>query len=84
MPLIHYSGECGHSVSKFYRQAKDAPAFFACPADDCYHDLKKQLKAPSSASKVTVDNGVQARAVEINPDIVEINKKRSEKDYRED
>jgi hypothetical protein len=84
MPLIHYAGDCKHSVSKFYRQAKDAPASFSCPADDCYHDLKKQLKAPSSTSTVVVDNGFQARAVEVNPEIIEINEKRSDKDYRED
>lgn len=46
--------------------------------------MKKQLSAPSSSSKVTVDNGVQARAVEVNPDIVEINEQRANKNYSED
>lgn len=55
-----------------------------CCKPDCPEMAKKQLKAPSSTSKVVMDNGVQARAVEINPDIVEINKARSDKDYRED
>lgn len=65
------------------RQAKDAPASFLCP--NCNIDqMKKQLSSPSSSSKIVVDNGVQARAVEIVPDIIEINKARSEKDYRED
>lgn len=73
---------CGYGVSKFYRQAKDAPAFILC--DVCKQESKKQMKAPSSTSKVVVDNGVQARAVEVNPDIIEINKERSEKNYRED
>jgi tetraacyldisaccharide-1-P 4'-kinase len=81
MPLIYYTGKCNHSVSKFFRQAKDAPVSIFCPAEDCYHDLKKQLKSPSSASKIVVDNGFQARAVEIDPDIVEINEERSSKDY---
>jgi tetraacyldisaccharide-1-P 4'-kinase len=84
MPLISYGGKCGHSVNKFHRQAKEAPAEIACPADDCYHQLKKQMKAPNSTSKVVMDNGFQARAVEINPEIVEINQARSDKDYRED
>ena len=82
MPLIHYLCDCKFSVSKFFRQAKDAPAFFAC--EKCDAIAKKQLKAPSSVSKIVVDNGFQARAVEVNPDIVEINKERSEKDYREE
>jgi hypothetical protein len=84
MPLIYYRCECSHSVSKFFRQAKDAPAFFACEAPECKKQAKKQLKAPSSTSKIVVDNGFQARAVEVNPDIIEINEARSNKDYRED
>lgn len=46
--------------------------------------MKKLLSAPSSSSKITVDNGFQARAVEIRPDIVEINEERSNKNLRED
>jgi hypothetical protein len=84
MPLIVYACKAGHITKKLTRQAKDAPASFPCPAEDCYHEAKKQLSAPNSASKISIDNGVQARAVEINPDIVEINKARSEKNYRED
>jgi hypothetical protein len=83
MPLINYLCECKKTVSKFFRQAKDAPAFFTCP--DCKKDtLKKQLSSPSSLSKIVVDNGVQARAVEIIPNIVELNEERSNKDYREE
>lgn len=65
------------------RQAKDVPASFLCPKCNV-SQMKKQLSSPSSGSKIVVDNGVQARAVEIVPDIIETNKARSEKDYRED
>jgi hypothetical protein len=82
MPLIYYKCECGHGYSKFYRQAKEAPAIFGC--QECPKQAKRQLKAPNSTSKVVMDNGFQARAVEINPDIVEINEARSNKDYKED
>lgn len=83
MPLIAYACLCGNIEKKFTRLAKDAPVSFLCP--NCQKDqMKKQLSSPSSSSKITVDNGVQARAVEIVPDIIEINKARSEKDYRED
>lgn len=83
MPLIAYQCNCGHIEKKFMRQAKNVPASFLCPK--CNTDqMKKLLSSPSSSSKITVDNGVQARAVEIVPDIIEINKARSEKDYRED
>ena len=68
-------------MSKFYRQAKDAPAFLSCAEEGCEKEAKKQLKSPSSTSKIVIDNGFQARAVEVNPDIVEINQARSDKDY---
>lgn len=83
MPLIAYACKCGNKDKKFVRQAKEAPASFLCPSCN-QDDMKKQLSSPSTSSKITVDNGVQARAVEIMPDIIEINKARSEKDYRED
>lgn len=82
MPLIAYGCNCGHSLKKYTRQAKDAPASILCPK--CNTDMKKLLSAPSSSSKITVDNGIQARAIEIMPDIIEINEARSKKDYRED
>jgi len=82
MPLIYYLCECKKSLSKFFRQAKDAPAFFTCP--NCNKEtLKKQLSSPSSLSKITIDNGIQARAVEIIPNIVELNEEKSRKNYRE-
>lgn len=81
MPIIAYS--CNkHVIKKFYRSATDAPAHLVC--ETCGDLAGKLLSAPSSTSKITVDNGFQARAVEVNPDIVEINKARSEKDYREE
>jgi hypothetical protein len=82
MPLIAYSCECKNVIKKFFRQAKDAPAFFSC--ESCGKNMKKLLSAPSSASKIVIDNGVQARAVEITPDIVEINQERANKDYTEE
>lgn len=81
MPLIHYLCGCKHSTNKFYRQAKEAPTIILC--NSCKGEAKKMLSAPSSTSKIVVDNGVQARAVEVNPDIIEINKDRSNKNYRE-
>lgn len=58
------------------------PTDLRCPV--CSKIMKKVLLAPSSSSKVTIDNGFQARAVEVNPDIVEINEARANRDYREE
>ncbi len=82
MPLISYICECKNSTSKYYRQVKQAPACLLC--EKCGKEMKKTLSAPTTSSKITVDNGFQARAVEIIPDIVEINQQRSSKDYREE
>jgi tetraacyldisaccharide-1-P 4'-kinase len=81
MPLTIYLCEDKHSVTKFYRQVKDAPACVVC---ECGKEAKKTLSAPNSTSKITIDNGFQAKAVEVNPEIVSINKERSEKDYRQE
>lgn len=79
MPLISYICECKHSDKKFYRRAKDAPATFLCKI--CGLAMKKALSVPSTSSKIVIDNGFQARAVEVIPDIVELNEQRSNKDY---
>lgn len=82
MPILSYSCNCGNVTKKYFRQAKDGPASFSCAK--CGNSAKKILSAPSSSSKITVDNGFQARAVEIVPDIIEINQARAEKNYSED
>ena len=83
MPLISYACECGYQVNKFFRQAKEAPADFLCPQCNT-KQAKKTLSAPSSVAKIVIDNGFMARALEVNPEIVEINQERSEKDYSQD
>jgi hypothetical protein len=82
MPIFAYSCEEKHLVKKFYRSAKDAPTCLIC--DECKKEMKKMLSAPSSGSKIVVDNGFQARAVEITPNIIEINQERANKNYREE
>lgn len=82
MPLIAYVCECKHSKSKLFRRVADAPATIIC--EQCQKEMKKTLSGPTSSTKIVIDNGFQARRVEIIPDIVEINEKRSQKNYRED
>lgn len=82
MPLFHYACENKHSSKKFFRQVAQAPAFLSC--DQCKSPMKKLLSAPSSTSKIIVDNGFQARQVEVNPDIIEINQARSNKNYSQE
>lgn len=83
MPLIAYACACGQSAKKFFRQVAQAPAYFLC--EYCNKEnMKKQLSIPNSTSKITIDNGIQARAVEVNPDIIAINLERANKNYSEE
>lgn len=82
MPLIHYGHPegCPYSITKFFRSPKDAPSSITCIK--CGKDAIKILKGPSSKSVVTVDNGFQARATEVNLELVEDIKDRSTKDFK--
>ena len=49
----------------------------------CGKQSKKQLKGPSSKSIVVIDNGVQARATEVDMEMVEDIEARSTKDFKD-
>ncbi len=72
--------DCGLKVSKFYRNAKEAPVKLTCV---CGKEYKKQLSAPSSKSTIVIDNGVQAKSVEVNLETIASNQENSVKDFRE-
>lgn len=80
MPLIRYkciSDQCGKLNSKLYRSGLNVDQDIPCK--ECGSKAKRILSSPASSSKIMVDNGVQARAVEINPNIMEINSERARK-----
>lgn len=79
MPLIYYSCKCGKVASKFFKIAKEAPTTITC---ECGLEFKKQLSAPSSASKIVIDNGLMAKAIEVDLNVIEDNEKNSTKDFR--
>jgi hypothetical protein len=81
MPLIHYICKCGISTSKFYRFVKEIFSELEC---ECGLKMRRQLSSPSNASKITVDNGVQAKSVEVDLNVVESNQENSTKDFREE
>jgi hypothetical protein len=82
MPMIHYiCNACGFHLKQILRRPP-YPSTLIC--EKCNGSMTKELSAPSQSSKISVDNGVQARRVEISPDIIETNKARSEKNYHEE
>lgn len=80
MPLLSYLCECGKYKSKFYRVSKEAPSKLEC---ECGKELKRQLSAPSNASKIVIDNGFQAKSVEVDLNVIASNEENSTKDFRE-
>lgn len=80
MPLISYLCSCSKSVTKFYRMVRDVPSGFTCL---CGLEMKRQLSTPSNASKIIVDNGIQAKAVEVDLQVIESNLINSTKDFTE-
>ena len=81
MPLINYLCSCGELSKKYFKVAKDAPPIVGCK---CGSKAKKAFGATSSSHKTVIDNGLMARRLEIDPNIMEINDERSAKDYSED
>lgn len=80
MPLIRYlctNGDCQKNSSKLYRLGSDAEQEIACK--ECGGKAKRLLSSPASSSKIVVDNGLQARATEIDPNIMDINSERARK-----
>jgi hypothetical protein len=76
MPLVKYlclDKECNTSFPIFYKSGKDVKE--SAPCKKCGKESKRLLSAPTSSSKITIDNG-QARAVEVNSNIVELQEDR--------
>lgn len=70
MPRIAYNcKDCSVVKKKFYRIAKDIKNKLEC---ECGGELARQLSSPSQKSTMVVDNGVQAKATELDREIVEI------------
>ena len=72
MPLIRFlcsEESCNSSFVVFFKMAKDVSAFTECKV--CGKKAKRTLSAPTSSSKIVIDNG-QPRAVEVYSDIMDL------------
>jgi hypothetical protein len=80
MPRILYvCSKCQGVSKKFYQSSKDIQNKLECK---CGGELQRQLSSPYQRSKMVIDNGVQAKAVEIDREIVEIIEDRQEADLK--
>lgn len=82
MPLINYLCECGEVQKKYFKSAKEATT--TCKCIKCGSEAKKSFGSTSSSHKITIDNGLMARKLEIDPNIQEINDQRSQMDFMEE
>jgi hypothetical protein len=80
MPRIVYKGKCGHERKKFFSTAKKITRTIVC--EECGGELQRQLSSPTQNSKMVVDNGVQAKATELDRDIIEIIEDREKADLK--
>jgi len=73
MPLFRYSctnEKCKASFAIFKKSAKDALPIELCKK--CGSESKRILSVPNSSSKISIDNGLQPRAIEVDPNIMEL------------
>jgi hypothetical protein len=64
--------DCDNHIKKYFKSAEDIPPFLDCGADDCgTGKLERTLGAPSSKSTQFLDNGMQARRVEVMSAVIE-------------
>ena len=76
--LVKYNCEdCGATVSKYFKKAKDVPDEIEC---ECGEDMERMLGAPATKSTQFVDNGLQARRVELSSEIIQQEKDKLYKD----
>lgn len=78
MPMITFqcnNPDCDNSIDKMFSKIKDVPPFLDCGACGV-GKLERMLGAPSSKSTQVIDNGVQARKIEIMNEVVEKERQR--------
>lgn len=78
MPMITFkcnNPDCDNAITKVFQKIKDIPPFLDCGACGT-GKLERQLGAPSSKSTQIVDNGAQARQVEVMNDVVDKERER--------
>lgn len=72
--------DCGNEITKLFTKKADVPSFLDC-ASCGSGKLERMLSAPSTKSTQVIDNGAQARQVEVMNEVV---LKEQERLYRDE
>lgn len=78
MPMIRFlcnNLDCGNEITKFFSEPGQVPPFLNCGACGS-GKLERTLGAPATKGTQVVDNGLQARRIEVSNDIVEKERQR--------
>jgi len=82
MPMIKFqcnNPECDNHINKLYNSSNEVPPFLDCGACGT-GKLERTIAAPSSKSTQFVDNGHQARRVEVMQEVIEKETEKLHKD----
>jgi hypothetical protein len=71
--------DCKNEISKFFKSHKDIPPFLDCGSCGT-GKLEREYESPSSKSTFVIDNGFQAKSVEVLSEIIEIEEKKVNRD----
>jgi len=80
VPRISYKCTCGYEKKKFFSTALKITNNIKC--EECGEEMKRTLSGPTQRSKMVIDNGVQAKATELDREIVEIIEDREQADLK--
>jgi hypothetical protein len=80
MPRILYTCKNCNKVDAYILKVGKISSERSC--SKCGSESKRTLAAPASTSKISIDNGFQAKSVEIVPNIIELNEERRKKEQR--
>ena len=82
MPIISYSCNCGKVFNKYFKKVDEILPQIICTF--CGKEAKKVFGKTSTSHKITIDNGLMARSIDVDPNIMDINEERSSRDYSEE
>ena len=80
--LIGYTcnnSDCKNSISKFFKNHLEVAPFLDCGACGV-GKLERDFEAPTSKSTVTIDNGFQAKSIEVLVDVIEREREKVDRD----
>lgn len=67
--------DCNNWIKKLFKDYKDIPPFLDCGSCGT-GKMERQLSEPSSKSTQIIDNGIQAKKIEVSNAVVEKERKR--------